>query len=97
MLHMVNKSPFSNSALEEAARIASKGSPILLIEDGVYAARAGTSFAPKLAEILKDHPVYVLTPDLKARAVDKLVEGVAQVDYSGFVDLVEKDKVHSWV
>ncbi|MDH5638288.1 MAG: sulfurtransferase complex subunit TusB [Nitrospinota bacterium] len=97
MLHMVNKSPFTSSAMDEAARIAAKGAPILLIEDGVYAARAGTSYEPKLAEIIKDHPVYALAPDLKARAVGKLIDGVTQVDYAGFVDLVEKDKTHSWL
>ncbi|MDH4184794.1 MAG: sulfurtransferase complex subunit TusB [Nitrospinota bacterium] len=97
MLHLVNKSPFSNNALEEAARFASKGAPILLIEDGVLAARAGTTFEPKLARIIADHPVYALEPDLKARAVGKTAPGVQLVDYAGFVELVEKNKVHSWV
>jgi len=97
MLHLVNKSPFTSSALDEAARIAAKGAPILLIEDAVFAARAGTAYEPKLAAILQDHPVYALAPDLKARAVEKVAHGVTQVDYPGFVDLVEKDKVHSWL
>jgi tRNA 2-thiouridine synthesizing protein B len=97
MLHIVNKSPFSSTALEEAARFAAQGAPILLIEDGVLAARAGTVFSPKLAEIMKRNPVSALDPDLKARGVDKLAEGVTVVDYAGFVDLVEKHKPHSWI
>ncbi len=97
MLHTVNKSPFNNSALDECARFAGEGSLILLIEDGVYAAKAGSSYEAKLKEIMKTTEVYALEPDIKARGIDKVTEGVKLTDYSGFVDLVEKHKTHSWV
>ncbi|VAX18677.1 tRNA 5-methylaminomethyl-2-thiouridine synthase subunit TusB [hydrothermal vent metagenome] len=98
MLHIVNKSPFGNSAMDECSRFLSGGADvILLIEDGVYSAKAGTTYEAKLKEILGKVEVYALEPDTKARGVDKLTDGVKLVDYSGFVDLVEKHKTHSWL
>ena len=98
MLHIVNKSPFNNSAMDECARFAvGGGNVILLIEDGVYAAKAGTGYEAKLQDILGKVEVYALEPDAKARGVDKLTDGVKLTDYNGFVDLVEKHKTHSWV
>lgn len=96
MLHTVNKSPFNNSALDECARFAANGSPILLIEDGVLAAKAGTAYEPKLKEIMKSSEVYALAPDVKARGLGGLVDGVKTIGYDGFVDLVEKHKTHAW-
>ncbi len=97
MLHIVNKSPFNNSAMDECARFAISGSVILLIEDGVYAAKADTRYEAKLKDILEKVEVYALKPDAKARGVDKLIDGVKLTDYNGFVELVEKHKTHSWV
>lgn len=97
MLHTVNKSPFMHGTLDECARFVTPGSPILLIEDGVYAAKAGTSYEPKLLEIMKRAEVYALEADVKARGVGKLVDGVKAVNYDGFVELVEEHKVNAWV
>jgi len=83
--------------MDECARFATGASVILLIEDGVYASKAGTTYEAKLKEILGKVEVYALEPDTKARGVDKIIDGVKLVDYSGFVDLVEKHKTHSWV
>ena len=96
MLHTVNKSPFERRTLDSALRHAVKGSAILLIEDGVYAAMKNG----KGAALLDGLKVSVLGPDLAARGIseDKLVDGVTVVDYAGFVDLVEaNDKVQSWL
>lgn len=97
MLHTVNKSPFSSDALNECARFASTGSDILLIEDGVYAAKAGSAYEPALKDVMKKCAVYALEADLKARGVTALVPGVKTVAYAGFVELVEKSKVHTWL
>ena len=51
MLHIVNKSPMTNSALENCLSIAASGE-ILLIEDAVYAAIAGNAFEAKLREAM---------------------------------------------
>jgi tRNA 2-thiouridine synthesizing protein B len=97
VLHTVNKSPFAHGTLDECARFTTAGSLILLIEDGVYAAKAGTSYEPKLAQIMKRAEVYALEADIKARGVGKLVDGVKVVNYDGFVELVENNKMNAWV
>jgi len=99
MLHTVNKSPFEKNSLDACLRMAKKGSAILFIEDGVYAATKGTSVSEQIQKAMGDVTVYALEPDMKARGVaDKVMDGIKLVDYAGFVDLVaENDKVQSWL
>ena len=100
MLHTVNKSPFERSTLESCLRLACKGSAILLIEDGVYAAQKNTAVSGKIEAAAKNFDVFVLGPDLKARGIDEsgLIAGIAVVGYGGFVDLVaERGTVQSWL
>lgn len=97
MLHTVNKSPYRSSLLDTAVKFASKGEPILLIEDGVIAAAKGTSQEAKLKEVLQNHEVYALEADLKARGIDQLVDGVQTADYGKFVDLTVEHKVQNWL
>ena len=98
MLHIVNKSPLERPSLDACLRIAEPVA-ILLIEDAVYAAARGSAAAARLAEAGKRHKVYVLLPDAEARAIaDRLIEGVATVDYGGFVDLVAGHRnCQSWL
>jgi len=51
------------------------------------------------AAMAKDIRVYALWPDLEARGMqDTVIDGVKQVDYAGFVDLVADNKnVQSWL
>lgn len=99
MLHTVNKSPFEKNSLESCLAYARKGSTILLIEDGVYAALQNTAVAETLKKAMNDFTICALEPDLKARGVRaKVMDGIKLVDYSGFVDLVvENDKVQAWL
>jgi tRNA 2-thiouridine synthesizing protein B len=97
MLHTINKSPFDNSTFETCIRFLQPGNPVLFIEDGVYAVQAGNRFAPILETVMKNNPVYALRPDLDARGVTVITEGVATVDYEGFVGLVEEHQVNSWL
>ena len=99
MLHTVNKSPFEHKALETCLRFARRGSAVLLIEDGVYAAAKDTAVAPKVKEALKSVTIYALKPDVEARGMqNRVMDGVRLVDYGGFVDLVvEHDAVQSWL
>lgn len=100
MLHTVNKSPFERDALASCLRLAKKGSAILLMEDGVYAALDGTSVSDSVTSCKSDFDFYVLGPDMDARGVSEkpLIEGVSVIDYGGFVDLVaENDSVQSWL
>ncbi len=97
MLHTINKSPFAHNNLESCLRFAKKGDPIVLYEDGVYAAAAGTEIEPKIKDVLKDHPVYVIEADVKARGITKVIDGIDMCDYYCFVSLVEQHKVFPWL
>ena len=97
MLHTVNKSPLSTSNLSSALRIAAAGSPILLYEDGVYAAIPGARIEPTIQDALARHPVYALDADLEARGIEAVIEGIEVIGYDGFVALVEKHDVAPWL
>jgi tRNA 2-thiouridine synthesizing protein B len=99
MLHTVNKSPFENKALESCLKFARKGSAVLLIEDGVYAAARNTAVSRQVEEAMKDVAIYALAPDVAARGMqNRVMDGVRLVDYGGFVDLVvEHNAVQSWL
>lgn len=96
MLHTINKSPFFSNNLESSLRFAKDGDPIMLYEDGVYAASAGTKFEPAMKDALKKHPVYAIEADVKARGITKILDGVYLCDYSCFVGLVEQHLISSW-
>ena len=100
MLHLVNKSPFEKNSLDSCLRLATSGSSVLLIEDGVYAAVANAKHADKLTARKDDLSFYVLGPDVAARGLSDtpLIDGITVVDYEGFVDLVaEHDANQSWL
>jgi tRNA 2-thiouridine synthesizing protein B len=97
MMYMVNKSPLMFGNLESVLRIAPSGEPILLYEDGVYAAAAAAASESLVKQALEQHPVYVLQADLEARGLVQLVDGVQVIDYDGFVELVEQHHVVPWL
>jgi len=100
MLHLINKSPFDRNALDSCLRLATGGSSVLLIEDGVYAAMRHAASADKVIGRMKDLKFYVLGPDVAARGLNdvSLIDGIDVVDYGGFVDLVvEHDVAQSWL
>lgn len=97
MLHTVNKSPFQNSSLENCLRLLQKDDMILLLEDGVYAAAAGTARSALIERAVQQHRVYAIEADLKARGLDRLIQGVQVASYGDFVDLVERHPVHAWL
>ena len=98
MLHIVNKSPLEKPILDTVLRLAKSGA-LLLIEDGVYAATRGNKAEGKLRDLMGTLKVYALAPDLQARGMaERLIDGVATVDYEGFVDLVaEHPNCQSWL
>jgi tRNA 2-thiouridine synthesizing protein B len=98
MLHIINKSPYTNSSLDSCLRVA-QGGDILLIEDAVYAATKGTVSEAQVREALKSFKIHVLQPDMEARGVaDMIIDGITKVDYSGFVDLVaQNENCQSWL
>jgi len=96
MLHMINKSPLRSFAIEDALRIASSDDPFLLIEDGVHACRAGAKSEDVVKKALAKHKVYALKPDMDARAVTRVIDGIEPIGYEEFVDLAEKHQVITW-
>jgi tRNA 2-thiouridine synthesizing protein B len=97
VLYMVNKSPLMHNNLETCLRIAPPAEPILLYEDGVYAAALGTKSEALIGEALQSHPVYALKADLEARGLQRCIAGVEVIDYDGFVALVEEHDVVPWL
>jgi len=100
ILHTVNKSPFERNALESCLKFANSGDPVLLFEDGIYAALKGTSAEAQIKAALDKQSICVLGPDLKARGFseDRVIEGIKVVDYADFVDLAaENEKVQAWL
>jgi tRNA 2-thiouridine synthesizing protein B len=99
MLHIVNKSPPQSPTLQSCLRLAQPGQAVLLIEDGVYAATRAGAAACGLGEATQRLQVYVLQADVEARGMaGRLIEGVAAIDYAGFVDLVaEHPRNQTWL
>lgn len=99
MLHIVNKSPGERTALASCLAHARPGHCVLLIEDAVYAATRGHAAAAQLAAAMPACKIYVLAPDLEARArAGAVIDGVVPVDYKGFVELVTSNpRVQSWL
>jgi tRNA 2-thiouridine synthesizing protein B len=98
MLHIINKSPLTNCALDSCLRVAQSGD-ILLTEDAVYAATSGNAFESKIREAMGRFKIHVLQPDLEARGLaDRIIAGVLPVDYSGFVELAAtNNNCQSWL
>ena len=95
MLHTINKSPHSHSALADCLRVCGEHGVILLIEDGVYAALTGNVWLKALSAA---GAVYALAPDVAARGLEnRIAEGIQLVDYDGFVRLCcEHPSMQSW-
>lgn len=92
-LHLISKSPSASDALAACLRVLAEDDAILLIEDGVYAALAGTATSRTLAGIAS-----ALAADVEARGIQERLEaGIDRVDDHGFVDLCTRcDRVMSW-
>lgn len=100
MLHIVNRSPLMNNALQSCLRLAMAGSEVLLIEDGVYAAKSGTETETLVRNAMQTLTFYALEADLQARGLtpETLIDGIQLVDYGGFVDLVASNPVNqTWL
>jgi tRNA 2-thiouridine synthesizing protein B len=99
-LHTVNKSPFERETMATAFGHAARGDAVLIIEDGVYGVRKGTTFAKTIEESCAICKVYALGPDLAARGIKTadMIDGVKVVGYDGFVDLVAgHGRVCAWL
>jgi len=99
-LHTVNKSPYERNSLKSCLDHLQSGDRVLLIEDGVLAARKGGAFAKALQDAKSTCAIYALGPDLSARGIgaSDLVEGIEAVDYGDFVNLAaDAARVCAWL
>jgi sulfur relay protein TusB/DsrH len=77
--------------LYETLAFAKSGDAILLIEDAVYSLQSKLSLASFLAKCgAADIDVFALEEDIQLRGVKSVYGEVAQIGYSGFVELVAK-------
>lgn len=96
LLHTINKSPFSHSALSDCLRLCSDDATIVLIEDGVYAALADAQWIEKISARCSN--IYALAPDIAARGLSERIAGAVKlIDYVGFVELCcTHSTIQSW-
>ena len=89
VLHVVTRSPFASSALEDCLRSSGAADGILLMHDAVLAAPTTVALPQHLAARFSTRRLFVLAPDLAARGMGgaKLRQGVVAVDDAGFVEL----------
>lgn len=95
-LHIVSKSPHASSALADCLNTCGERATLLLIEDAVNAALAGSRWATQLETL--GHRVYVLREDAEARGISAHLGAHADtVDYARFVLLCcEHAPLVSW-
>lgn len=97
VLHTVNRN-YPATALTSCLKIASPGSTILLIEEGVYNAADNSPGARLIMERLSDFSVRALLPDVVARGLQgHLIDGCLTITDAQFVELTtEHEKVLAW-
>ncbi|CAK9886506.1 MAG: Protein TusB [Candidatus Erwinia impunctatus] len=92
MLHTLSRSPYQCD-LTTLLRLISADDDLLLIQDGVLAAIAGSTVSKVLSE--QGITCYVLREDVMARGLTaQLAESVILTDYSGFVGLTVRHQQH---
>ncbi|WP_039914061.1 sulfurtransferase complex subunit TusB [Cellvibrio mixtus] len=98
-LHTVNKSSFTNRALESCILICRSSDGILLLEDGVFSALKSAPNATALEALNQQGiHIYALLNDVKARALEyKIAAHIQLISYDEFVSLtVNFNRVQSW-
>lgn len=93
-LHIVNQSPYAGNALQDCLSAFAEGDALLLIEDGIYAARV--EFHPALTATITASNLYCLSADATARGV-AVSEGITSIDEARWVALcIEHNPIVSW-
>lgn len=89
ILHLIQRSPFTHSALTDCLNVLGAQDSILLMQDGAY----GTQH-PSLQT--NTQAKFVLADDLQARGLSS-TQDIKCIEYSEFVSLCERhQKVISW-
>jgi tRNA 2-thiouridine synthesizing protein B len=95
-LHILPVSPWSGDAFERCCAALAPGDELLLLGDGVYAARAGATAA--VGGIAGAARIHALGEDCAARGIEAPCAGVIMTDYAGFVALAaEHERSVTWL
>lgn len=88
MLYMLLQSPWQCD-LDSLLLLLQEGDDLLLLQDGVSAALAGSQMLIKLSA--SPATLWVLEEDVGARGLDEQIStNVARLDYTGFVAMTAK-------
>ncbi len=94
-LHLIQRSPFTHSALSDCLKIIGPQDSILLMQDGVYGLQH-----PEILNSDKNINTNALLDDVQARGLDQQPPGktnINQISYSQFATLCANHKhVISW-
>lgn len=94
ILHIVNQSPFTHTALTQCLRALGQEDSLILIEDGVLLL-ANPAFAPNLPSATR---LFALQPDGDARGISIDPDIATAVEFPQFVELVtQHQKTMSWL
>ena len=90
MLHIIERSPYTSTALSECLSFAQPSSELLLIGGGVYA------ITQELLHKNNDLKVFAIREDVEARGIEKKA-GIDYIDYAGMVLLTERNSpIMTW-
>lgn len=97
MLHIINKSPLTNSLLRECLNVCSDDCSILFIEDATFAVLGLPSEYTALIDD-KKIKLYALEADLLARGlINKTPDHIRIINDMGFVELtIQHHSSQSW-
>lgn len=96
-LHLLSRSPFTDTSGTTCLRLLGAGDGLLLTGDAVYALQPGSRPFEVLNQLPTDRQLFVLTEDLDARGLTA-PDFVQAVDYAGFVDLTLRfERTNSWL
>lgn len=89
-LHIVNQSPHAGNALNDCLQAFRQGDVLLLIEDGVYAARGATRSR------LPQNVAFCLNADAEARGIE-IDPSISAIDDAQWVELcTQHNPIVSW-
>jgi len=92
MLHLIYQSAIDNALLQ---RISSLDS-VVFLENAIFQINKNGTLSPELEQML-NHRInfYVLDVELETRGINiaELIEGIKVINYQGFVELTESNKV----
>lgn len=96
MLHLLFQTTLDQALMQRFE----SNDDVVFLENSVFRLINGNSLSANLLQLLTDNvQLYVLQEELETRGIikDKLLPGVKVTDYSGLVELTEKNKlIYSW-